>query len=194
MIIVVYKDGNYELTSFELTNRYDWNNVLFLDKYSPKGVLSAVYYEGKLKNYYVKRFNVETNTMNKKFMFISQEKGSKLEYCTYKLGETISFKYFSNKKLKPTEIDLDSFIDVKGWKSIGNKITIDKVRSGTFALLDRKEVEEKEDIKVEEKVMTSEDKPKNKATKTEVEDNFDVGETLELDLDTDQLNLFDEKD
>ena len=127
-------------------------------------------------------------------MFISQEKGSKLEYCTYKLGETISFKYFSNKKLKPTEIDLDSFIDVKGWKSIGNKITIDKVRSGTFSLHERKEVEEKEDIKVEEKVMTSEDKPKNKTTKTEVEDNFDVGETLELDLDTDQLNLFDEKD
>ena len=194
MIIVVYKDGNYELTSFELTNRYDWNNVLFLDKYSPKGVLSAVYYEGKLKNYYVKRFNVETNTMNKKFMFISQEKGSKLEYCTYKLGETISFKYFSNKKLKPTEIDLDSFIDVKGWKSIGNKITIDKVRSGTFSLHERKEVEEKEDIKLEEKVMTSEDKPKNKTTKTVGEDNFDVGETLELDLDTDQLNLFDEKD
>ena len=81
-----------------------------------KEFLSAIYYEGKLKNYYVKRFNVETNTMNKKFMFISQEKGSKLEYCTYKLGETISFKYFSDKKLKPTEIDLDSFIDVKGWK------------------------------------------------------------------------------
>ena len=42
--------------------------------------------------------------------------------------------------------------------------------------------------------MTSEDKPKNKTTKPEGEDNFDVGETLELDLDTDQLNLFDEKD
>ena len=26
------------------------------------------------------------------------------------------------------------------------------------------------------------------------ENNFDVGETLELDLDTDQLNIFDEKD
>ena len=125
MIIVVYKEGNYELTSFELTNRYDWNNVLFLDKYSPEGVLSAVYFEGKQKKYYVKRFNVETNTMNKKFMFISQEKGSKLEYCSYKSGEIISFKYFSNKKLKPSEIELDSFIDVKGWKSIGNKIPID---------------------------------------------------------------------
>ena len=27
-----------------------------------------------------------------------------------------------------------------------------------------------------------------------VDENFDVGETLELDLDTDQLNLFNEKD
>ena len=42
--------------------------------------------------------------------------------------------------------------------------------------------------------MNFEDKSKNKTTKTEGEDNFDVGETLELDLDTDQLNLFDEKD
>ena len=132
--------------------------------------------------------------MNKKFIFISQEKGSKLEYCSYKPGETITFKFFSNKKLKPTELELDSFIDVKGWKSIGNKITIDKVRSGTFSLHERKEVEEKKDIKLEEKVMTSEDKPKSKTSKTEGEDNFDVGETLELDLDTDQLNLFDEKD
>ena len=188
MIIVLYKDGNYELTSFELTNRYDWNNVLFLDKYSPDGVLSAIYFEGKQKNYYVKRFNVETNTMNKKFMFISQEKGSKLEYCSYKPGETISFKFFSNKKLKPTELELDSFIDVKGWKSIGNKITIDKIRSGTFSLLERKEDE------VEEKVVIPEEKPKKTVPKKESEDNFDVGETLELDLDTDQLNLFDEKD
>ena len=129
-------------------------------------------------------------------MFISQEKGSKLEYCTYKLGETISFKHFSNKKLKPTELDLDSFIDVKGWKSIGNKITIDKVRSGTFSLLERKEVEveEKKDVKVEETVVASEEKPKKAEQDKEKDDTFDVGETLELDLDTDQLNLFDEKD
>ena len=37
MIVVVYKDGNYELTSFELTNRYDWNNIMFLDKFYEKG-------------------------------------------------------------------------------------------------------------------------------------------------------------
>ena len=187
MIIVVYKDGNYELTSFELTNRYDWNNVLFLDKYRDDGIMSAVYYDGKLKNYYVKRFNIETNTINKKFLFVSQEKGSKLEYASFKSGETISFKYFINKKLKPTEIKLDDFIDVKGWKSIGNKINFEKIRSGTFSLLGRDEDTTSEEN--EDKVL-----PENKDKKEIKQENFDVGESLELDLDSDQLNLFNEKD
>ena len=187
MIIVVYKDGMYELTSFELTNRYDWNNVLFLDKYRDDGIMSAVYYDGKLKNYYVKRFNIETNTINKKFLFISQEKGSKLEYASFRSGETISFKYFINKKLKPTEIKLDDFIDIKGWKSIGNKINYEKIRSGTFSLLGRDEEIYSEQI--EDKVL-----PDNKDKEEIKQENFDVGESLELDLDSDQLNLFNEKD
>ena len=156
MIVVVYRDGNYELTSFELTNRYDWNNIMFLDKFSEKGVMSSIYFDGKLKNYYVKRFNIETNTMNKKFLFISQEKGSKLEYASFKSGEVLSYKYFSNKKLNLSQIDLDNFIDVKGWKSIGNKIINDKIRSGTFKLLERKETKKTE--KDEKKI--SEDKNK----------------------------------
>ena len=52
--------------------------------------------------------------MNKKFCFISQEKGSKLEFVTYNLGEIVTYKYFSNKKLKSLDLDIDSFIDVKG--------------------------------------------------------------------------------
>ena len=190
MIIAVYKDGNYELTSFELTNRYDWNNILFLDKYIEGGVMSAAYYDGKLKNYYVKRFNIETNSMNKKFLFISQDKGSKLEYASFKSGETITFKYFANKKLQPTEVNLDQFIDVKGWKSIGNKINFDKIRSGSFNLLktDESVLLEKN---VDDIPSEREDKKDNKVSSQE---NFDVGESLELDLDSDQLNLFNEKD
>ena len=179
MIVVVYKDGNYELTSFELTNRYDWNNIMFLDKFSKKGVMSSIYFDGKLKNYYVKRFNIETNTINKKFLFISQEKGSKLEYASFKSGEVLSYKYFSNKKLNLSQIDLDNFIDVKGWKSIGNKIINDKIRSGTFKLLERKENKK---IEKDEKKISEEKK-----------ENFDVGESIDLDLDSDQLNLFNEK-
>ncbi len=189
MILVVYNDGNYELTSFELTNRYDWNNIMFLDKFDTKGVISAIYFDGNLNNYYVKRFSIETTTPNKKFPFISQEKRSKLEYCTYKSGETITFKYYSNKKLKSSELELDSFIEVKGWKSIGNKILLDKIRSGTFTLL-----EENNDTKNESRVDLMNDIKKNKTIDRENTENYNVGETLELDLDSDQLNLFNEKD
>ena len=85
---------------------------------------------------------------------------------------------------------------LKVGKSIGNKITVDKVRSGTFSLLQRKEVEleDKKDTKVEQQVVDTGEKQKKVAPKKEKDDTFDVGETLELDLDTDQLNLFDEKD
>ena len=179
MIVVVYKDGNYELTSFELTNRYDWNNIMFLDKFYEKGIISAVYFDGKLKNYYVKRFNIETNTTNKKFLFISKEKGSKLEYSSFKSGDILSYKYFSNKKLNLSQIDLDNFIDIKGWKSIGNKIINDKIRSGSFKLLERKEIKK---IEKDKKEISEEKK-----------ENFDVGESIDLDLDSDQLNLFNEK-
>ena len=179
MIVVVFRDGNYELTSFELTNRYDWNNIMFLDKFSEKGVMSSIYFDGKLKNYYVKRFNIETNTTNKKFLFISKEKGSKLEYSSFKSGDILSYKYFSNKKLNLSQIDLDNFIDVKGWKSIGNKIINDKIRSGSFKLLERKEIKK---IEKDKKEISEEKK-----------ENFDVGESIDLDLDSDQLNLFNEK-
>ena len=128
--------------------------------------------------------------MNKKFLFISQDKGSKLEYASFKSGETITFKYFANKKLQPTEVNLDQFIDVKGWKSIGNKINFDKIRSGSFNLLktDESVLLEKN---VDDIPSEREDKRDNKVSNQE---NFEVGESLELDLDSDQLNLFNEKD
>ena len=141
--------------------------------------MSAVYYDGKLKNYYVKRFCVETTTPNKKFTFISLNKGSKLEYATFTLGETIIFKHYNNKNLESVELDVDNFIDIKGWKAIGNKIPYNKIRSGSFGFLKSKKV-------IHEK--------HNKIGSDEVNDNFNVGESVELDLEPDQLNLFNEKD
>ena len=179
LILVIYTDGSYELTSFELTNRYDFNNIISLYKYEENGIVSVIYFDGKLKFYYVKRFLIETVSPNKKFTFISLEKGSKLEYSTYNLGEKISFKYYKNKKLETSDFDLDTFIDIKGWKSIGNRIMYDKIRSGSFNLL-------KSEKKLKEKNIDSSDNI--------IDDNFSVGESIELDLETDQLNLFDEKD
>jgi len=160
------------------------NKQLKLNKFESDGVVSSIYFDGRSKNYYVKRFKIETITMNKKFCFISQEKGSKLEFITYNFGEIVTYKYYFNKKLKTLDLDLDSFIDVKGWKSIGNKILTEKIRSGSFKFKERLEAKKPDD----EKVNESDNKENNN------EENFEVGESIELDLDSDQLNLFNEKD
>ena len=182
LIVVLYSDGNYELTSFELTNRYDWNNIKSLNKFENDGVISSIYFDGKSKTHFVKRFKIETITLNKKFCFITQEKGSKLEYVTYMSGEVITYKYYSEKKLKTIDLDIDKFIDVKGWKSIGNKILTDKIRSGTFKFKERVE-----------RTISNENKDHKEIIKNTKQQNFDVGESIELDLDSDQLNIFNEE-
>ena len=129
-IMVIYKDGQYELTNFELTNRYDINKVIWVEKFSSESVITAVQYEGKQKDYYVKRFQVETSTIDKKFKFISEENGSKLVFATTYPKPEISFKVITPGKGRAKEevkLELSAFIDVKGWRALGNKLDRRKV-------------------------------------------------------------------
>jgi topoisomerase-4 subunit A len=77
-ILVVYKDGQYELTNYELTNRYEPNEIMLIEKFDPGTVLSAIHYDGNQNNFFVKRFRIETTSVDKKFSFISEAKGSRL--------------------------------------------------------------------------------------------------------------------
>ena len=56
-------------------------------------------------------------------------------------GELFFSKGIVNDKyLDPesVELDVDKFIDIKGWKAIGNKISYNKIRSGIFSFLKSK--------------------------------------------------------
>jgi topoisomerase-4 subunit A len=130
-VLVLYKDGQYELTNFELTNRYDVKKVIWVEKFDPETVITAVHYEGKQKDYYVKRFNIETSTIDKKFKFISDESGSKLVVATTHPKPEIGFKVTTpGKRTKENvKLELSSFIDVKGWRALGNKLDRRKVSS-----------------------------------------------------------------
>jgi topoisomerase-4 subunit A len=75
---VVYEDGAYELTDFELTNRYRLNEINLIEKFAPDRFLTAVHFDGGSRTYYVKRFLIETATFGRRFGFISDERGSKL--------------------------------------------------------------------------------------------------------------------
>jgi topoisomerase IV subunit A len=129
-ILVVYKDGQYELTSFDLTNRYENSDIAVLEKFDPDCVLSAVYYEANQKAWYVKRFKIETTSLDKKFSIIGDAKGSKLLAVTPDQYPRIELVH-QVKDRGPVEtmlLEPEGFIEIRGWKALGNKLPFAKVK------------------------------------------------------------------
>jgi topoisomerase-4 subunit A len=134
VVLVVYKDGSYELTAPDPTIHFDVPNIVLLRKLEPDTVVIAVYLDGETKLHYVKRFHIETTTMAKRFTFISEAKGSKLLAASTFAAPAVEVKLQRDKKAdKETEaLRLDQFIEVKGWKAMGNKLNYYKVHALTL--------------------------------------------------------------
>lgn len=125
MILVIFKDGSYELTNFELTNRYDADNVVVIEKRKPDSPITALHYDANNKAWYVKRFQIETSTEGKKFNFISEAKGSKLLLASTAPNPVAKIKHGKKKDEVTETIDLKDFVEVRGWKALGNKMPQD---------------------------------------------------------------------
>lgn len=128
-ILVIYKTGEYELTNFELTNHYEPRQVQIIAKFNEKGVISAIYYDGDQRNYHIKRFKIETSTMDKKFLFLTDHNRTELLMVSYDAHPRIQIHFKKDRK-SPVDSQLfkvDEMIEVKGWKALGNKLTFEKI-------------------------------------------------------------------
>ena len=123
-ILVIYKDGQYEFTNFELTNRYEQKDIIHVVKFEPERPISCLHYEGENKIYYIKRFKIETTTMDKKFLFIADTKNSRLLAASLDKHPRMEIKTKVDKKasIEKQTILVDEFVEVRGWKAIGQKI------------------------------------------------------------------------
>ncbi len=127
-ILAIYNSGNYELTNFELTNRYPAEEIALLVKYNPNGIISAIYYDGSNKTYFIKRFKIETSTIDKKFLFISDHKASKLVASSINYAPNVQIKHKPDGKTSEIElIPIDELVDIRGWKAIGSKLNYPKL-------------------------------------------------------------------
>ena len=123
LILVIYETGEYELTDHELTNHYNNKEIVLIEKFNPDQVITAIHYDGNSKYYCVKRFLIETSTTGKRFSFITEGRGSKLVLATSQHVPRIELTTKAKDNSKKTDkVNLLEFIDVKGWKSIGNKL------------------------------------------------------------------------
>ena len=186
-ILVFYKSGEYELTTFELTNRYESADVLLIEKFNPEGVISCIYYDGASKTYFVKRFLIETTTINKKFSVVSDHRQSFLKVVSTAKQPQVKVQLQKGKEQEEVEYDLDMLIDVKGWKAIGNKLSSHPILDIQLisSVSESEEEEETASSETEDSASTSEE-----STTTE---GFDVGSTVEFKVkkdDEEQLGLF----
>ena len=128
-ILAIYKNGNYELTDLQITNRYEAADLMYIGKFIPKAPISIVYFDGEKGWTMVKRFLIETNTVGQKFKFISEHRSSKVYYATVKKDAHLKYGYKTNNKKVEKELKLDEFVEVKGWKALGNKLMEFKIIS-----------------------------------------------------------------
>jgi topoisomerase-4 subunit A len=127
-ILAIYASGNYELTNFELTNRYPAEEIMYLRKFEPQSIISAAYFDGSNKTHLLKRFHLETTSLDKKFLFISDHKASKLLAVTDNYAPNVQIKHKPDGKTNELEIiPIEELAEVRGWKALGSKLNYPKL-------------------------------------------------------------------
>lgn len=173
-ILQVHRDGNYELSTFELSNHFD-DDLLLIQKFNPEQVFAAVHFDGKAQNYFVKRFVFELQSVGKKTTFISEEPKSKLLFITAHAAAKILVDVLKGKTQIPETLDLAlaDLIDVKGIKANGNRLSTHEVQK-VVLVEPELPVDEIEDVPVDE-----EDNPPSINNELEIQD--DLAEEVPAD-------------
>ncbi len=209
-LLVLYSDGQYELTSYDLTNHYAPDNIKIITKLETDLVITALHQDGKSKNYFIKRFQIETNTVGKKYSLISETPGSKLIAISVHENPQVKIDVVKGKtkEKESTTVLASELIDVKGWKAVGNRVSSYQVKKVQIiepeviekpkAKNNEPEVKEKpepiKEVKKEQPALVSPEKPKVVEPKTEPkpkpeekkppkkggDDDYEIGTTLEL--------------
>jgi len=133
-IVSFYKNASYELSNFDVTtNRFELKDILHLGKLSPKAAFSAVYYDPERKATYAKRFLIETTSLNQRFDFLPTP-NCELLLLSAQAEPAISYQIKNGSKILNGEIRLHTFVEVMGWKALGNKISDSKLLKVTEIL------------------------------------------------------------
>jgi len=121
-LLVIYTDGNYEITDTELTQRFDAEKIIVMEKFDPEKIITAIYLDNEKMQYNVKRFKIETTTLHSKFSFIKEGDGNRLETATSDNEPVIIISSGRGSQAKIQKIKLATFVEVMGWKAVGARL------------------------------------------------------------------------
>ena len=121
-ILVIYKTGEYELYSFDLSNHFD-PEILSIEKYKPNKVFSAVYFDAEQDYYYLKRFEIE-EVDSKRIRFIGENPDNRLITLTNVQHPRLELEFGGKHVEREKEIiNVAEFIAIKSWKAKGKRLS-----------------------------------------------------------------------
>ncbi|MBO8452104.1 MAG: DNA gyrase/topoisomerase IV subunit A [Bacteroidetes bacterium] len=130
-ILAIFRDGTYYTTSTDLSNRYQ-GELLKIEKLDNARTYTALYYDGEVKAFYIKRFSFDISD-NTPVSFISDAKGSYLVELNDDRHPQVEVTFGGKNAHRPEEtIDAEEFISKKGIAAKGKKVSQYEVQAVRF--------------------------------------------------------------
>ncbi len=121
-ILVFYKDGNYEVTDQEMTQKFDPEQVLWICKFDATAVVSAIYVDAEKKQFMLKRFKIETTTLRNKFLCIKEGNSNSLEAVSTDPEPILSIQQGRGAQMRKAKLKIAKMAEVTGWRTVGVKM------------------------------------------------------------------------
>lgn len=190
-ILVVLDTGEFYITNFDANNHYE-DNISIIEKFDRDKVWTAVLHDADQNGLpYIKRFLMDAT--RRKQSYLGDNPKSRRLLLTDEPYPRLKITFAGRDPQNSTiEIDVESFIAVKGFKAKGKRIGIWQVEN--VEMLEPKKVPEDAAVNAEE--GTEEDK--STAAEEPKPENLDpdAGKTQQQVIDeiTGQLSLFNDED
>ena len=127
-LMVITTRGTIKIINPELNTHFD-DDMFILEKWDEQLPISAIYFDGEKKKYFIKRFNFDR--LDKEELFISEAPKSFLLRIALDYRPIVELEFAKTRgkeKLANREINIEEFTSVKGYKSIGRTLTEYKIK------------------------------------------------------------------
>ncbi len=161
-ILVVLNNGDFYITNFDANNHYE-DNIMIIEKWNPNKVWSLALIDADNNNfYYVKRFCMEATKKHQNF--VGENAKNQMLILTDQAYPRLLVTFGGvDAYREPLEIDVESFIGVKGFKAKGKRISTWNIHK----------IEQLEPLKTEENNPLSGNEADNAIEETSEEENLD---------------------
>ena len=121
-IISFYGDGTYKITDQELSQKFDTDKLILIEKFNPEKIVSAVYLDKEKLQFNVKRFKIETTTLGTNFSFIKEGEGNYLEAVSTSEEPILVVQSGRGSQVRKAKFKISKTAEITGWKTVGTKL------------------------------------------------------------------------